>query len=117
MKDGSSKTSAGLQKKQKPNGSFSKMSKEYLVQTKDSLLALSAPPWITSASHDGSGILTEPPTSEHRTEENDGFALLPTPTARDYKDAGPNVKYKRIAEHRVLPGVVMHELYADGEKS
>ena len=117
MNDGSSTTSAESQKKPKPNGSFSKMSKEYLVQTKDSLLALSAPPWITSASHDGSGILTEPPTSEHRTEENDGFALLPTPTARDYKDAGPNVKYKRIAEHRVLPGVVMHELYDDGKKS
>ena len=45
-------------------------------------------------------------TFEHQTSERhtkgDGFALLPAPTARDYEDAGPNVQYKRIAEHRVL---------------
>ncbi len=117
MKDGSSTTSAESQKKQKHNGSSSKMSQEYSVQTTGQLFPLSVPPWPTSVSHDGSGILFEPQTSERHTKDSDGFALLPTPTARDYKDAGPNVQYKRIAEHRVLPGVIMHELYNDGKKS
>ena len=63
---------------------------------------------------DGSGYIFKPTSKAFRIRESDGSALLPTPTARDYKDAGPNVKYKRIAEHRVLPGVIMHEVYEHG---
>ena len=117
MNDGSSRTFAELPAMLEHNGSYSKTFQEYIPQTTDKLLPESVQQWPTTVSADGSGTLSERLTSEHRIRENDGFALLPTPTARDYKDAGPNVKYKRIAEHRVLPGVVMHELYADGKKS
>ena len=117
MNDGSSRTFAELPAMLEHNGSYSKTFQEYIPQTTDRLLQESVQQWPTTVSADGSGTLSERLTSEHRIRENDGFALLPTPTARDYKDAGPNVKYKRIAEHRVLPGVVMHELYADGKKS
>tara|TARA_Y100001972_G_C7468580_1_gene238743 strand:+ start:136 stop:474 length:339 start_codon:yes stop_codon:yes gene_type:complete len=34
-------------------------------------------------------------------------ALLPTPTARDYKDSGPNMNYKKAAEKGRLPGVMV----------
>ena len=40
---------------------------------------------------------------------------LPTPTARDYKDAGPNVNYKKAAKKSRLPGVVVTSLNAIGE--
>ena len=117
MNDGSSRTFAELPAMLKRNGSYSKTFQEYIPQTTDKLLQESVQQWPTTVSADGSGTLSERLTSEHRIRENDGFALLPTPTARDYKDAGPNVNYKRIAEHRVLPGVVMHELYNNGKKS
>ena len=42
--------------------------------------------------------------------------LLPTPTARDWKDSGPNTNYERQAKKRILPGVIMHELSNDGNK-
>jgi DNA (cytosine-5)-methyltransferase 1 len=36
----------------------------------------------------------------------------PTPTARDYKDVGPNTNYKRLAEKKILAGaVVMREQF------
>ena len=62
---------------------------------------------------DGSGSMFKPTSNALRISEFVGADLLPTPTARDYKDAGPNVNYERVAEHRVLPGVIMHELYED----
>ena len=34
-------------------------------------------------------------------------ALLPTPTARDYKDSGPNMNYKKAAKKGRLPGVIV----------
>ncbi len=117
MNDGSSRTFAELPAMLEQDGSSSKTFQEYIPQTTDKLLQESVQQWPTTVSTDGSGTLSERPISEHRRRESDGFALLPTPTARDYKDAGPNVNYKRIAEHRVLPGVVMHELYNDGKES
>ena len=32
---------------------------------------------------------------------------LPTPTARDYKDSGENMNYKKAAEKGRLPGVIV----------
>ncbi len=33
--------------------------------------------------------------------------FLPTPTARDYKDSGPNMNYKKAAKEGRLPGVIV----------
>ena len=117
MNDGLLRMFAELPEMPELDGSSSKTFEEYIPQTMGELLPESVQRWPITVSADGSGTLSERLISEHRIGENDGFALLPTPTARDYKDAGPNVKYKRIAEHRVLPGVVMHELYNDGKES
>ena len=37
----------------------------------------------------------------------DAVSILPTPTARNYKDSGENMNYKKAAEKRRLPGVVV----------
>ncbi len=37
----------------------------------------------------------------------DAVSILPTPTARDYKDSGENMNYKKAAEKRRLAGVVV----------
>jgi hypothetical protein len=42
---------------------------------------------------------------ERLTNAND-FSSLPTPTARDYKDTGPNTNYEKIAEKRKLAGTI-----------
>tara|TARA_Y100000758_G_scaffold186461_1_gene132727 strand:+ start:3163 stop:3591 length:429 start_codon:yes stop_codon:yes gene_type:complete len=34
------------------------------------------------------------------------YSSLPTPTARDYKDVGPNTNYKKIAKKGKLAGVI-----------
>ena len=43
--------------------------------------------------------------------------LLPTPTARDYKDRGKGMNWNHAWKKRRLPGVVMMELYEDGKQS
>tara|TARA_X000000368_G_scaffold212933_2_gene168203 strand:+ start:3115 stop:3759 length:645 start_codon:yes stop_codon:yes gene_type:complete len=40
--------------------------------------------------------------------------LLPTPTSRDHKDTG-NMDYERQAKRRILPGVIISELFEDGK--
>ena len=35
------------------------------------------------------------------------FPMLPTPTARDYKDSGPNMNYKKAAQKGRLAGVLV----------
>jgi len=42
---------------------------------------------------------------EHLTNAND-FSSLPTPTARDYKDTGPNTNYEKIAAKKRLAGTI-----------
>ena len=37
----------------------------------------------------------------------DAVAILPTPTARDYKDSGENMNYKKAAKKGRLPGVIV----------
>ena len=37
----------------------------------------------------------------------DAVSILPTPTARDYKDSGENMNYKKAAEKGRLPGVIV----------
>ncbi len=39
-----------------------------------------------------------------------GPKTLPTPTAREHKDSGPNVRFKRISDKSGLTGVIMHRL-------
>jgi len=43
--------------------------------------------------------------------------LLPTPTARDWKDSGDNTNYERQAKKSLLAGVVMTELFDVGNES
>ena len=43
--------------------------------------------------------------------------LLPTPTARDYKDRGKGMNWDHAWKKRRLPGVVIRELYEDGTPS
>lgn len=40
-------------------------------------------------------------------------ALIPTPTARDWKDVGDNVNYDKIANKSKLSGVLMMTLEAN----
>ena len=37
----------------------------------------------------------------------DAVSILPTPTAKDYKDSGENMNYKKAAEKGRLPGVIV----------
>ena len=46
-----------------------------------------------------------------------GGGLLPTPTTRDYKDAGPNVNFEKVAKKSKLPGVVVIACQATGENT
>jgi hypothetical protein len=41
--------------------------------------------------------------------------LLPTPTTRDYKDAGPNVNFQKVASKSKLSGVVVMSCQATGD--
>ena len=41
---------------------------------------------------------------------------LPTPTARDYKDHGPNINWERGKNRNILPGTIMSLLSDDGNK-
>ena len=41
--------------------------------------------------------------------------MLPTPTTRDYKDAGPNVNYQKLADKSRLAGTVVITCQATGE--
>lgn len=43
--------------------------------------------------------------------------LLPTPTARDYKDTGKNTNYQRQADKKLLAGVIMVQRSNDGDTS
>ena len=43
--------------------------------------------------------------------------LLPTPTARDYKDTGKNTNYQRQADRKLLAGVIMVQQSNDGDTS
>ena len=43
--------------------------------------------------------------------------LLPTPTARDYKDTGKNTNYQRQADRKLLAGVIMVQRSNDGDTS
>jgi len=43
--------------------------------------------------------------------------LLPTPTARDYKDTGKNTNYQRQADRKLLAGVIMVQRSKDGDTS
>jgi hypothetical protein len=43
--------------------------------------------------------------------------LLPTPTARDYKDTGKNTNYQRQADKKLLAGVIMVQQSNDGDTS
>jgi len=51
-------------------------------------------------------VLWEPATSAI------GGGLLPTPTARDHKDSGKNMNYKKAADKGRLPGVVVMQCSA-----
>jgi hypothetical protein len=44
-----------------------------------------------------------------------GGGSLPTPTTRDYKDAGPNVNYQKLADKSRLAGTVVITCQATGE--
>tara|TARA_R100001198_G_C5181721_1_gene178067 strand:- start:354 stop:815 length:462 start_codon:yes stop_codon:yes gene_type:complete len=44
------------------------------------------------------------------------IALLPTATARDYKDYGENVNWQRIADRSGLHGVIMNQQLDDGKQ-
>ena len=44
------------------------------------------------------------------------IALLPTATARDYKDYGENVNWQRIADRSGLHGVIMNQRLDDGKQ-
>ena len=66
--------------------------------------------WKTDGCSDGTGFLYDQTKFRKTLEKEEGFKPLPTPTAREYKDAGPNVNFPRIAKRRGLTGVVMHEL-------
>ena len=46
-----------------------------------------------------------------------GGGLLPTPTTRDYKDAGPNVNFEKVAKKSKLPGVVVISCQATGDNT
>jgi hypothetical protein len=50
-------------------------------------------------------VLYELPMPERLTNAND-FSSLPTPTARDYKDTGPNTNYEKIAAKKRLAGTI-----------
>jgi hypothetical protein len=41
--------------------------------------------------------------------------MLPTPTTRDHKDAGPNVNWEQVASKSKLSGVVVIACQATGE--
>ena len=57
------------------------------------------------------GITVNGVAFQHRMLEpvtrETGFGLLPTPCARDYKDSGENMNYKKAAEKGRLPGVIV----------
>ena len=66
--------------------------------------------WKTDGCSDGTGLLYDQTKLRKTPAKEQGFKSLPTPTAREYKDAGPNVNFPRIAKRRGLTGVIMHEL-------
>ena len=66
--------------------------------------------WPVDGSSLGTGVLHDHTHLKEAVVKPDGFKTLPTPTAREYKDAGPNVNFPRIANRRGLTGVIMHEL-------
>ena len=57
------------------------------------------------------GITVNGVAFQHRMLElvtkETGGGLLPTPCARDYKDSGENMNYKKAAEKGRLPGVIV----------
>ena len=55
------------------------------------------------------------PLDQPQNLEN-ALALLPTPTARDYKDTGPNTNYEKAAKKSRLAGVVMTRLFDVGNE-
>ena len=96
-----------------PNGSCWRMSQATLISVDQPLLP-ALPAWGTATSDGELYQLAQP---ERLINGDDGFVLLPTPTARDWKDSGPNTNYERQAKKRILPGVVMYELYGGGNIS
>lgn len=95
-----------------PDGSSWRTSQDTLLSEDQSLFE-HLPKWGTASA----GELYELPMPERLTNGAGGFVLLPTPTARDWKDSGPNTNYQRQAKKRILPGVVMYELYGGGNIS
>jgi hypothetical protein len=55
------------------------------------------------------------PLNQLQNLEN-ALALLPTPTARDWKDTGENTNYERQAKKSLLAGVVMSRLFDVGNE-
>ena len=45
------------------------------------------------------------------------FGFLPTPTARDYKDSGEKVNYKKLADKKRLAGVLVESCRGTGKAS
>ena len=83
-----------------PDGSSWRMSQTTLI-SEDQPLLERLPKWgITQDS-----VLYELPMPERLTHAND-FSSLPTPTARDYKDTGPNTNYEKIAAKKRLAGTI-----------
>ena len=117
MNDGSSQMFANWLNEQERNGSCSKTSEDFCLLTTETLLPESVQKWPTEVSSDGSGALYMRQKSEPLIDVTDGSALLPTPTARDYKDRGKGMNWDHAWKKRRLPGVVIRELYEDGKPS
>ena len=65
------------------------------------------------------GLMLSGHVFEHRMWEPviavTGGGLLPTPNTRDYKDAGPNVNFQKVAAKSKLAGAVVINCKATGE--
>ncbi len=70
--------------------------------------------WDVEGCSDGTGALYDYTELRGKPNHPKGFKTLPTPTAREYKDAGPKVNFARIASKRGLTGVIMAELCHKG---
>ena len=83
-----------------PDGPYWRMSQGTLALVPPKSLQI-LPAWGISCD----GELYELQMPVLLTKEKD-YSSLPTPTARDYKDVGPNSNYEKMAEKRRLAGVI-----------
>mgnify|MGYP004083391815 CR=1 FL=1 len=83
-----------------PDGSSWRMSQDTLL-SEDQPLLERLPNWGIAQD----SVLYQLAQPEHLTNAND-FSSLPTPTARDYKDTGPNTNYEKIAAKKRLAGTI-----------